>query len=142
MSETLAPPKAAFPWIKINEAGRPQLVAIKCGNCGFSYAEQTRPACAKCGARDQFTQYEPAYTGVVHAATVVMRGFPGVEVPFVSTVVDLDNDGPVLKGSLRGVGFEPDAIQVGRKVKVVFDDALGRKDAAGNSYISHFFEPL
>jgi hypothetical protein len=27
------------------------------------------------------------------------------------------------------------------KVKVVYEDALGRKDAEGNSYLSYFFEP-
>jgi hypothetical protein len=26
-------------------------------------------------------------------------------------------------------------------VDVVFDDALGRKDADGNNYISYFFQP-
>jgi hypothetical protein len=27
-------------------------------------------------------------------------------------------------------------------VEVVFDDALGRKDKDGNSYISYFFKPI
>jgi hypothetical protein len=27
-------------------------------------------------------------------------------------------------------------------VEVIFDDALGRKDSEGNSYISYFFKPI
>ena len=30
----------------------------------------------------------------------------------------------------------------GMPVEVIFDDALGRKDAEGNSYISYFFKPI
>jgi uncharacterized OB-fold protein len=140
MSETLAPPRPAFPFIIVDAVGRGHLTALRCGKCGTWYAEATRLACAKCGARDAFEVREPSYTGTLHVASIVRRGFPGTPVPFISAVVDLD-DGPTLKGTLRGVPFEPAEITPGRRVKVVLDDALGRKDSEGNSYISHFFEP-
>src|SRR3546814_7440761 len=54
----------------------------------------------------------------------------------------LFRSGPSLKGNLRGVPFDADQIDGAMRVRIVFDDALGRRDADGNAYISHFFEPL
>lgn len=140
MSETETTPRAAFAFIAIDEAGGASLSAIRCRQCGTWYADKARLACAKCGARDAFETRQPSATGTLHAATIVRRGYPGTPVPFISAVVDLD-DGPTLKGTLRAVPFEPAEVTPGRRVKVVFDDALGRKDSEGRSYISHFFEP-
>jgi len=70
----------------------------------------------------------------------VFRSFPGVQTPFISAIVDVEG-GVTLKGVLRGVEAKPDAIRFGMPVKVVFDDALGRRDRQGHSYISYFFEP-
>ncbi|QQN75295.1 OB-fold domain-containing protein [Croceicoccus sp. YJ47] len=61
--------------------------------------------------------------------------------PFISAVVDLDG-GPTLKGTLRGVEFDPSEIASGRRVKVVFNNALDRKDKDGNAYVAHHFEPI
>jgi len=142
MAEGSSFPLPAFPFITVDEAGRVGLVATRCRECGTAYAEAERLACAKCGARaDAFEAFEPSYTGTLHVASIVKRGFPGTPVPFISAVVDLD-EGPTIKGILRAASFEPEEIVSGRRVKVVFDDALGRKDAAGNSYVSHFFEPI
>jgi hypothetical protein len=54
--------------------------------------------------------------------------------------VDLDGGGTV-KGNLIGVEADPAQIKFDMPVQVVFDDALGRKDQDGNSYISYFFKP-
>ena len=35
----------------------------------------------------------------------------------------------------------PEKLDFGMPVKVVFGDALGRRDKDGNAYISYFFEP-
>jgi uncharacterized OB-fold protein len=142
MADGSSLPFPAFPFITVDETGQAALVAVRCRECGTSYAEAERLACARCGARaGAFDAFEPSYTGTLHVASIVRRGFPGTPVPFISAVVDLD-DGPTLKGILRAGSFEPEEIVSGRRVKVVFDDALGRKDAAGNSYVSHFFEPV
>ena len=37
---------------------------------------------------------------------------------------------------------DPEKIDFDMPVEVVFDDALGRKDKDGNSYISYFFKPI
>jgi uncharacterized OB-fold protein len=141
MSSMIQPgARAAAPFIKLDAAGIPHLSFQKCSHCNAMFLDAERMACGRCGARDGFTPHESAYQGTLHSFSIVHRGFPGIAVPFISAVVDLD-DGPAVKGNLRGLPFDPAAISLGMRVKVVFDDALGRKDAEGNSYISHFFEP-
>ena len=78
--------------------------------------------------------------GKLYVYSIVHRSFPGVEVPYISAIVDLEGGGTV-KGNL--INVDPDAakIQFDMPVDVVFGDALGRKDKEGNSYISYFFQP-
>jgi len=78
--------------------------------------------------------------GSLYAYSIVHRSFPGIEVPYVSAVVDLE-DGTAIKGNLINVEPDPEKIEFGMPVEVVFDDALGRKDKDGNSYLSYFFQP-
>ena len=80
-------------------------------------------------------------TGTLYSYSIVHRSFPGIEVPYISAIVDLDGGGTV-KGNLINIESEPSKIQFDMKVKTVFKDALGRKDKEGNSYVSYFFEPL
>jgi len=143
MSITTQSPRPAFPFIILDEAGRPGLVAQKCTACGATYADSDRVACGKCCARaDALQSFTPAMEGTLHSAVIVRRGFPGVDVPFISAVVDLDG-GPTLKGTLRNTaGFTPEDAAPGLRVRVCFDDALGRKDKDGNGYIAHYFEPV
>jgi uncharacterized OB-fold protein len=95
-------------------------------------------ACTSCGKRDTVTEFRVSPKGTLHAWSIVHRSYPGVSVPFISAIVDLD-DGTVLKGNLRGVEPRPEAIKFGMPIRVVVDDA-GRRDAKGNSYVSYFFE--
>lgn len=136
-------PLAAFPFIKVDERGVPALVAQRCKNCGATYADSQRVACGKCGAREEALElFTPSTEGTLHAAAIVHRGFPGVEVPFISAVVDLDG-GPTVKGTLRNTdGFSPESIAAGTRVRVRFDNALGRTDKSGQAYVAHYFEPL
>lgn len=78
--------------------------------------------------------------GELYAYSIVYRSFPGVDVPYISAVVDLE-DGTAIKGNLIDVEPDPDKIAFGMPVEVVFADALGRKDKDGNSYLSYFFKP-
>jgi uncharacterized OB-fold protein len=78
--------------------------------------------------------------GTLYSYSIVHRSFPGIDVPYVSAVVDLD-DGTAIKGNLINVEPDPDKIEFGMPVDVVFADALGRKDRDGNSYLSFFFQP-
>jgi len=77
--------------------------------------------------------------GTLYNFTVVHRNFPGVPVPFISAIVDLDGGGTV-KGNLVDMVPSPEAIKFDMPVNVVFRDA-GRKDKDGNSYLAYFFTP-
>lgn len=139
MSEAdTAPLKPVTPFLKIPEAGEPYLEGSKCAACGEVQVGE-RTVCPKCGARDQMKTVKLADTGRLYNFTVVYRNFPGIEVPFVSVIVDLDGGG-TLKGNLVDVEPDPAKLSYDMPVKVVFRDA-GRTDKAGNRYLAYFFTP-
>jgi len=137
MSE--ARPLPAVPYLKLPEDGDPYLEGHECGACGAIFLGE-RDVCSKCGARGKLTAKKLANTGKLHVYSIVHRSFPGIEVPYVSAIIDLDGGGTV-KGNLIGVDPDPEKIQFGMPVEVVYKDALGRKDKEGNAYLSHFFQP-
>ena len=132
-------PLPAVPYLKIPENGEPYLEAYKCGQCGATFLGE-RDVCSKCGARDQMSAVTLPNTGKLYSYSIVHRSFPGIAVPYVSAIVDLD-DGTAIKGNLINVDPDPESIPFDMPVEVVFDDALGRKDADGNAYLSYFFQP-
>ena len=134
-----AQPLPVVPFLKIPEGGDPYLEAHKCGACGATFLGE-RAVCSKCGARDQMSTVTLPNKGELYAYSIVHRSFPGIEVPYVSAVVDLE-DGTAIKGNLIDVEPDPEKIPFGMPVEVVFDDALGRKDKDGNSYLAYFFKP-
>jgi uncharacterized OB-fold protein len=58
----------------------------------------------------------------------------------VSAIVDLEGGG-TLKGNLINIEPDPEKIEMGMPIEVVFGDALGRVDRDGNTYLSYFFQP-
>ena len=132
-------PLPAVPYLKIPENGEPYLEAYKCGQCGATFLGE-RDVCSKCGARDQMSAVTLPNTGKLYSYSIVHRSFPGIVVPYVSAIVDLD-DGTAIKGNLINVDPDPESIPFDMPVEVVYDDALGRKDADGNAYLSYFFQP-
>ena len=139
MSDTGTTPLPAVDYLKIPESGEPWLEGSKCRACGAIYLG-TRSVCSKCAARDQMDSIRLSNRGTLYTYAVVHRSFPGVEVPFISAVVDLEGGGTV-KGNLVDIDPDPDQIRFGMPVEVVYRDALGRKDKDGNSYLSYFFVP-
>jgi len=134
-----ASPLAAVHYLKIPDAGDPYLEGHKCGSCGATFLGE-RSVCSKCGARDQMQAVKLSETGKLYSYSIVHRSFPGIEVPYVSAIVDLD-DGTTIKGNLINIEPDPDSIKFGMPVEVVYADALGRKDKEGNSYLAYFFQP-
>jgi hypothetical protein len=126
-------------YLKIPEDGEPYLEGYKCGNCSAIFLGE-RSVCSRCGARDQMATTRLSNKGKLYSYSIVHRSFPGIEVPYVSAVVDLD-EGVAIKGNLIDVEPDPDKIKFDMPVEVVFADALGRKDRDGNSYLSYFFKP-
>jgi uncharacterized OB-fold protein len=132
-------PLPAVPFLKIPEGADPYLEGHRCGNCEATYLGE-RTVCSKCGARDQMNTVTLPNSGKLYSYSIVYRSFPGVDVPYISAIVDLD-DGTSIKGNLIGVEPDPANIEFDMPVDVVFADALGRKDRDGNDYLAYFFQP-
>jgi len=132
--------KGATNFVKVPKDGSaPYLSGSKCRNCGEVYVGD-REVCGKCFSRNKMDHIKLGSTGKLYNYTIVHRNFPGVPVPFISAIVDVDGGG-VLKGNLLGVEPKPEALKFDMPVKITLKDA-GRKDKDGNSYIAYFFEPL
>lgn len=138
-NETLARPAPATHFIKFDDEDQPYLEAYRCDACGAGFTE-SRIACGRCGARGDFTRFRVGDTGRLYTFTVVHRSYPGIAVPFVSVIVDMD-DGIVLKGNLLNVDPDPAAIATGMPVRLVFGDANGLKTKEGVPYVGYFFTP-
>lgn len=130
----------AQPHIKFDASGKPFIEAHRCRACGAVVAEG-RLACPACAARDGFDVFRAKETGRLIAYSIVKRSYPGIPTPFVSAIAQAD-DGVTLKANLVGVAFEPEAIPPRLPVRIVFNDALGRTDKEGRSYVGYQFEPL
>ena len=138
MSE--AKPLPAVEYLKLPEDGDPYLEGHKCSNCDSMYLGE-RAVCSKCGSRDTIEAVKLSNKGKLYVYSIVYRSFPGIEVPYISAIVDLDGGGTV-KGNLINVDPAPENIEFDMPVEVVYQDALGRKDKDGNSYLSYFFLPV
>lgn len=124
--------------LKIPESGEPFLEGLKCKSCG-AISLKPRLACGKCGGRDTIEPHRLSNKGTLHAYSIVYRAFPGVDVPFVSAVADLEGGGTI-KTNLIGVDPDPEKIKLGMNVDVVYE-VTSRKDAEGNEYLAYFIKP-
>ncbi|MEM7015774.1 MAG: Zn-ribbon domain-containing OB-fold protein [Pseudomonadota bacterium] len=132
-------PLPAVDYLIIPEDGDPYLEGHKCGECGSIFLGE-RSVCSSCGARDKMEKVTLSNQGKLYAYSIVHRSFPGIDVPYISAIVDLEGGGTV-KGNLINVEPDPDKIEFDMPIEVVYKDALGRKDKEGNSYLSYFFQP-
>ena len=137
--ETVEGPLPVVPWLKGADTDDPYLEGHKCGECGAIFLGE-RENCSRCGARGRMSAIRLATRGKLYAYSIVHRSFPGIDVPYISAIVDLD-DGATVKGNLINIEPDPENLPFDMPVEVIFDDALGRKDRDGNSYISYFFQP-
>ncbi len=141
MSETTTAPRPlpVVDYLKIPEDDDPYLEGRRCRQCQAVFLGP-RTNCSKCGARDTLEPERLSNRGSLYVFTIVYRSYPGVEVPYISAIVDLEG-GATVKGNLIGIDPDPSKIEMGMAVEVVYGDALGRKDKHGNSYLSYFFRP-
>jgi uncharacterized OB-fold protein len=128
-------PKPGTKVIRIDADHQPYIEGFRCGACGAVMAVQTL-ACRACASRAAPEPYRSAETGTLYTWSVVHRSYPGIAVPFVSAIVDLDG-GLSFKGTLKGVHQED--LRSGMPVRLVFDDAGGAHDAEGAPYIGFHF---
>jgi uncharacterized OB-fold protein len=114
----------------------PHLVANECTACDALFFDR-RNACANCGGRD-FTTRPLANSGVLRAFTIVHRASPGVPVPYVSGIVDLEGGG-VVKANVVGIDPEPGNLTLGMKLKLT-TFGVGT-DAEGTEAIAFGYQP-
>ena len=133
-------PLPVVEYLKLPEDGDPYLEGHKCEDCNSIFLGE-REVCSNCTARGKIKPVKLSNKGKLYSYSITFRSFPGIDVPYISAIVDLEGGGTV-KGNLIDCEPDPEKIEFDMPVEVVFDDALGRKDAEGNSYISYFFKPI
>ena len=114
----------------------PHLVANACVGCGALYFDR-RNGCARCGGIE-FERQALATTGSLRSFTIVYRAAPGVEVPYVSVVVELDGGG-VVKANLLEAGSDPGQIALG--IPVALTTFVCGRDASGTEAVAFGFTP-
>ena len=115
----------------------PHLVAQECKQCGALYFDR-RNACAHCSSQS-FGPRDLATTGVVRSFSIIYQAAPGVPVPYVSSVVDLDGGGSV-KTKILNCEPDPEHVQLGMKVKMTTFPA--GTDDDGTEAVAFGFEPI
>jgi uncharacterized OB-fold protein len=140
MAETAAAkrPLPVVEFLKIPEQGDPYLEGQRCKECGAIFLG-ARDACSKCSARGRFEAKKLANNGTLYVYSIVHRSFPGIEVPYISAIVDLEGGG-TLKGNLINIDPDPEKIRMGMPIEVIFKLAP-TKDREGNEYLTYYFQP-
>lgn len=135
-TETLDQP--VVPYTVIDPSGEPYLLGSRCGACGATHLGHF-DNCPKCAARGSLEDIRLASEGTLYNFTIVHRSLPGVIVPFISAVVDLEGGGTV-RGNLLDIEPDPAAIEFDMAVRVVFRSAAEAVEG-GEGYLAHFFVP-
>ncbi|MAI78997.1 MAG: hypothetical protein CL917_08655 [Deltaproteobacteria bacterium] len=126
------------PFLKNPAGADPYLEGARCTHCHAIFLGP-RETCSSCGARDPMETIPLSNQGELYVYSIVFRSFPGIEVPYVSAIVDLDGGGTV-KGNLINIDPDPEKIKMGMPVEIVYKTAP-RKDADGNEYLTYYFQP-
>lgn len=139
VSELPFEPIAAVPYVVIEGPDGHYLIGSRCGRCGATLLGK-RVACAACGMGDSISHIRLAGTGRVRTCSVVSRSYPGVPVPFIAAVVEIDGGG-VVRGTLCGPIPENPLAEIGRPVRICIEDT-GQRDPSGRPFYSHVFRPM
>jgi uncharacterized OB-fold protein len=113
----------------------PHLVANECTSCGARFFDR-RNACAHCFGSD-FRKVDVPTDGEVRAFSIVTFAAPGVQVPFVSSVIDCG--GTSVRGNIVNTPPDPDHVSLGMKVRLT-TFPVGTDDE-GTEAINYGFEP-
>jgi uncharacterized OB-fold protein len=130
--------KPATSYTRIDRDGTPYLEGSRCGHCGAVFLG-LREHCGRCGTRARMQSIHLGEHGRLYNYTIVYRSYPGIKVPFISAIVDLDGGGTV-KGHLLGIEPDPKRLQFDMPVRMVFREA-DLASAEGAGHIAHFFIP-
>jgi uncharacterized protein len=92
----------------------PHLVAQECTQCGARYFGR-RNACANCFGTE-FRGVRIGSEGTLQTFTIVAQAAPGIPVPFVSGVVDVD--GTSVRANVVNVDPTPEKVTFGMKLRL------------------------
>lgn len=113
----------------------PHLIANECTACGARFFDR-RNACAGCSGTE-FKIAKLPTQGELRSFTIVAFAAPGIEVPFVSGIVDCG--GTSVRTNIVNVEASPEHVKLGMPVKLT-TFSIG-KDGEGVEAINFGFEP-
>lgn len=114
----------------------PHLVANECTKCGARFFDR-RSACASCSGTD-FKKVDIGTEGTLRTFSIVSMAAPGIAVPFVASIIDVD--GTSVRANVVNVTPDPEHVKLGMKVKLT-TFPIGQ-DAEGTEAIGFGFEPV
>jgi uncharacterized OB-fold protein len=114
----------------------PHLVAHQCTSCGAKFFDR-RNACAACFGTE-FKEVDIPTEGEVRAFTIVSMAAPGIQTPFVASVVECGDTS--VRGNVINTPPDPEHVTLGMKVRLA-TYSLGTDDD-GTEAIGFGFEPL
>jgi len=115
---------------------QPHLEANECVKCGARFFDR-RNACASCFSTDGFSKVPVPTEGEVRAFSIVTFAAPGVQVPFVSAIVNCG--GTSVRGTIVNIPPDPEHVKLGMKVRLALVP-VGTDDE-GTEAINYGFEP-
>ena len=113
----------------------PHLVANQCTACGARFFDR-RNACASCSGT-AFESKDISTKGELRSFTIVAFAAPGIDVPFVSAIVDCG--GTSVRANIVNVEASPEHVKLGMPVKLT-TFPIG-KDDEGVEAVNFGFEP-
>lgn len=125
---------------------KPYLAGYRCPACGATYVGEGRVACSKCTATQPLQEIRLSDRGSLYVYSVVHQSVPGVQVPYVSAIVDLP-EGVSVRCNLVDIEPDPAKITFGMPVEMVTRKVRERKEKNPEGVeetidiIAFFFKP-
>ena len=112
------------------------LWGVQCKGCGAKFLG-SRTACGKCGATGPFEEQKYGADGEIYVFSVVHQSAPGIEVPYVAAIIDLD-DGVAVRASVVGLDpLTPSKDWLGKRVQMFAEKVA--TDREGNDVVAAKF---
>ena len=106
-------------YLKLPEGKDPYLEGYKCSKCSSIFLGE-RHVCSNCFSRDSMEPIKLSNKGKLYSYSIVFRSFPGIDVPYISAIVDLEGGGTV-KGNLIDCDPDPEKIKFDSQIKSLIE---------------------
>lgn len=114
----------------------PHLLANECTNCKARFFDR-RNACGNCGSVE-FKKAQVESTGKLVAFSIVYRAAPSITVPYVSGLVETD-DNTTVRSNIIGIEADPEHIKLGMRLE--FETYELESDDNGTKCIAFGYKP-